>query len=172
MDENSLFTPFDEITQTRELQMLKTIIPYMPHDSQKQMTLMVHYISLMNSMRMIDCAPALSVAETESMADRRLSMLNALKKYCSKSEQDTIDNLLNIFQFWTIGRFMTKQEFLNNFAQKEKPKDTTSAMPFLMESIKEAKRNGIEFTKEEVYSMCTELSKTCLRKTAGRLKGF
>ena len=75
MDENSLFTPFDEITQTRELQMLKTIIPYMPHDSQKQMTLMVHYISLMNSMRMIDCAPALSVAETESMADRRLSML-------------------------------------------------------------------------------------------------
>ena len=34
---------------------------------------------------------------------------------------------------------MTKQEFLNNFAQKEKPKDTTSAMPFLMESIKEAK---------------------------------
>lgn len=56
MDENSLFTPFDEITQTRELQMLKTIIPYMPHDSQKQMTLMVHYISLMNSMRMIDCA--------------------------------------------------------------------------------------------------------------------
>ena len=53
---------------------------------------------------------------------------------------------------------MTKQEFLNNFAQKEKPKDTTSAMPFLMESIKEAKRNGIEFTKEEVYSMCTEIS--------------
>ena len=51
----------------------------------------------MNSMRMIDCAPALYVAETESMADRRLSMLNALKKYCSKSEQDTIDNLLNIF---------------------------------------------------------------------------
>lgn len=97
MDENSLFTPFDEITQTRELQMLKTIIPYMPHDSQKQMTLMVYYISLMNSMRMIDSAPALSVAETESMADRRLSMLNALKKYCSKSEQDTIDNLLNIF---------------------------------------------------------------------------
>ena len=35
---------------------------------------------------------------------------------------------------------MTKQEFLNNFVQKEKPKDTTSAMPFLMESIKEAKR--------------------------------
>ena len=27
MDENSLFTPFDEITQTRELQMLKNHNP-------------------------------------------------------------------------------------------------------------------------------------------------
>ena len=45
---------------------------------------------------------------------------------------------------------MTKQEFLNNFVQKE--------------SIKEAKRNGIEFTKEEVYSMCTELSKNLPEK--------
>ena len=48
-------------------------------------------------MRMIDCAPALSGAETESMSDRRLAMLNALKKDCSKSEQHTLDNLLNIF---------------------------------------------------------------------------
>lgn len=45
-------------------------------------------------------------------------------------------------------------------------------MPFLMESIKEAKRNGIEFTKEEVYSMCTDLSKNLPEKTAGRLKGL
>ena len=97
MDENSLFTPFDEITQTRELPMLKTIFPYMPHDSQTQKTLMVHYISLLNSMKMKDCEPPLPMAYTERMSDRRLSMLNALKKYCSKSEQDTIDNLLNIF---------------------------------------------------------------------------
>ena len=97
MDENNLLTPYDQITQPTQLHKPKPKNPYMPHHSQNQITLMVHYISLMNSMRMIDCAPALSVAETESMADRRLSMLNALKKYCSKSEQDTIDNLLNIF---------------------------------------------------------------------------
>ena len=46
-------------------------------------------------------------------------MLNALKKYCSKSEQDTIDNLLNIFSVLDNRRFMTKQEFLNNFAQRK-----------------------------------------------------
>ena len=65
---------------------------------------------------------------------------------------------------------MTKQEFLNNFAQKEKPKDTTSAMPFLMESIKEAKRNGIEFTKEEVYSISKNLPEKNRRQVERLLK--
>ena len=92
-----MFTPFDEVTQTKELQMLKTMIPYMSKPTQQQMTMMVHYISLMNSMKIISQAPALSDAETESPADRRLTMLNALKKYCSKNEQETIDNMLNIF---------------------------------------------------------------------------
>lgn len=59
---------------------------------------------------------------------------------------------------------MTKQEFLNNFAKKEKPADTTSAMPFLIENIKEARQNGIEFTKEEVYAMCSELSRNLPEK--------
>ncbi len=97
MDEENMFTPFDEVNQTKELQILKTMIPYMSKSAQRQMTMMVHYISLMNSMKIISNAPALSVAESESPSDRRISMLNALKKYCTKSEQETIDNILNIF---------------------------------------------------------------------------
>ena len=59
---------------------------------------------------------------------------------------------------------MTKQEFLNNFAKKEKPSDTTSALPFLMDNLREAKRYGIEFSKEEVFEMCSELSKNLPEK--------
>lgn len=59
---------------------------------------------------------------------------------------------------------MTKQEFLNNFAKKSKPQDTTSALPFLMENLKEARKYGIEFSKEEVYEMCGELSKNLPEK--------
>ena len=98
MDENSLFTPFDEITQTRELQMLKTIIPYMPHDFTKADDSYgsLHITYEFNENDRL-CTGTSVCREQKDMADRRLSMLNALKKYCSKSEQDTIDNLLNIF---------------------------------------------------------------------------
>ena len=96
MDEENMFTPFDEINQTRELAIIKTMIPYMAKPVQKQLSMMVHYMSFMNSMNVISQTPALSVAETESPSDRRIAMIGALKKYCNKSEQETIDNILNV----------------------------------------------------------------------------
>lgn len=97
MDEKTLFTPFDEITQTKELQMLKTIIPYLSKDKQRPLVMMISCMAMLNSMKVLSETPALSVAETETLSDRRIAMLNALKKYFSPSEQETIDNILNVF---------------------------------------------------------------------------
>ena len=97
MDEKTLFTPFDEITQTKELQMLKTIVPYLSKDKQRPLVMMISCMAMLNSMKVLSETPALSVAETETPSDRRIAMLNALKKYFSQSEQETIDNILNVF---------------------------------------------------------------------------
>ena len=97
MDEKTLFTPFDEITQTKELQMLKTIVPYLSTDKQRPLVMMISCMAMVNSMKVLSETPALSVAETETPSDRRIAMLNALKKYFSPSEQETIDNILNVF---------------------------------------------------------------------------
>ena len=45
MEPNS-FTPFDNMTQTRELQMLKTAIPYMKGDQKKQFAILIKYMEL------------------------------------------------------------------------------------------------------------------------------
>lgn len=81
MDEKTLFTPFDEITQTKELQMLKTIVPYLSKDKQRPLVMMISCMAMVNSMKVLSETPALSVAETETPSDRRIAMLNALKKY-------------------------------------------------------------------------------------------
>ena len=54
---------------------------------------------------------------------------------------------------------MTKQEFIQSFEQKEKPSDMMQAIPFLMENINEAKRNGISFFLDEVTTICNILVK-------------
>ena len=97
MDEKTLFTPFDEITQTKELQMLKTIVPYLSKDKQRPLVMMISCMAMVNSMKVLSETPALSVAETETPSDRLIAMLNALKKYFSPSEKETIDNILNVF---------------------------------------------------------------------------
>ena len=65
MEPNS-FTPFDNMTQTRELQMLKTAIPYMKGDQKKQFAILIKYMELQNTIQVFNqedkvCPCALSV---------------------------------------------------------------------------------------------------------------
>lgn len=43
-NETSTFTPFDYMTQTRELQMLKTMLPYMKDTQKKQFAILIKYM--------------------------------------------------------------------------------------------------------------------------------
>ena len=45
-NETSTFTPFDYMTQTRELQMLKTMLPYMKDTQKKQFAILIKYMEL------------------------------------------------------------------------------------------------------------------------------
>ncbi len=54
---------------------------------------------------------------------------------------------------------MNKQQFLNNFINSPKPKDTTSAIPFLAKHLEIARKNNITFSKEEINEIYNELSK-------------
>ena len=94
--DQSLFTPYDEITQTKELQILKTIIPYVDKSKQRQICFVVQYLQMLNSMKMITSSPALNCSSDDNIIDKRMSLFNSLKKYCTESEQDTIENLLNV----------------------------------------------------------------------------
>ena len=48
MDEATPLTPFDTMTQTREIQMLKTVIPYMKSSQKKQFAILIKYMELQN----------------------------------------------------------------------------------------------------------------------------
>lgn len=97
MDEQSLFTPFDEMVQSKELQMLKTMLPYIPSNKQKQMVFVINYLQLKNAISVISNPPAsLCAAEVGTGNENYTAMLSALKKYCSTQEKDTIDNIINL----------------------------------------------------------------------------
>ena len=98
MEEKNHTTAYDEMMQTRELQMLKTIVPYMNSGQQMQMVLMIQYLELSRSIQMMRRGEnALSACEIPEGTDRRTAMLSDLRCFCSPKEQEAIDTLLNLF---------------------------------------------------------------------------
>ena len=90
-------TQYDEIMQTRELQMLKTVIPYLGARQQTQMAMCVQFLELRRSMQMMQQnAPELVACNVPEGSDRRTALLNELRPFCTPKEQESIDMLLNV----------------------------------------------------------------------------
>lgn len=97
-NETNHVTPYDEMMQTRELQMLKTIVPYMNSSRQMQMIMFIQYLEFQHTYKLMkQGAPALSACSIPEGTDKRTAMLNELRCFCTPKEQETIDTLLNLF---------------------------------------------------------------------------
>lgn len=91
-------TPFDNMTQTRELQMLKTALPYMKSAQKKQFAILIKYMELQNTMQVFSQEDkVLSMCSVEEEENNSLSMLNALRQFCTEKELETLDMITNMF---------------------------------------------------------------------------
>lgn len=96
--ENTPLTPFDNMTQTRELQMLKTVIPYMKGEQKRQFAILIKYMELQNTMEVFSSEDkVMSMCSVDEESNTTLSMLNDLRQFCTAKEQETIDMLVNMF---------------------------------------------------------------------------
>lgn len=96
--ENTPSTPFDYMTQTRELQMLKTILPYMHESQKKQFAILIKYMELQNTIQVFSQEDkVMSMCSTDEDGNTMLAMLNDLRQFCTGKEQETLDMLANMF---------------------------------------------------------------------------
>lgn len=96
--ENTPFTPFDYMTQRRELQMLKTIIPYMHESQKKQFAILIKYMELQNTIEVFSQEDkVMSMCSVDEEGNTMLAMLNDLRQFCNSKEQETLDMITNMF---------------------------------------------------------------------------
>ena len=97
MDEATPLTPFDTMTQTREIQMLKTVIPYMKSSQKKQFAILIKYMELQNTIQVFNQEDkVLSMCSVSEDENSTLAMLNELRKFCTDKELETLDMLTNM----------------------------------------------------------------------------
>lgn len=96
--DNSPFTPFDYMTQTKELQMLKTMLPYMKDAQKKQFAILIKYMELQNTVQVFSQEDkVMSMCSVDEDNNNLVAMLNDLRNFCSSKEQETIDMFINMF---------------------------------------------------------------------------
>ena len=95
-------TTFDIETQSRNIQILKTVIPYVNSSSQKNFALMVKFLELRNVASLFNEEPvSLSMCSTDDPSEKRMQLLNDIKKFCTPAEQDSIDMMLTAFKMFS-----------------------------------------------------------------------
>lgn len=91
-------TPFDSMTQTRELQMFKTILPYMQESQKKQFAILIKYMELQNTVHVFSQQDkVMSMCSVQEEKKNLPAMLNDLRQFFSEKEQENIDMLINMF---------------------------------------------------------------------------
>lgn len=97
MDQEQYFTEYDGLVQTRELQMLKSLLPFANVRSQMPLALLIQSMEFRNTIHMFqNNANVLSACSVQSEPDKRNAMLQTLRRFCTPKEKETIDTLLNI----------------------------------------------------------------------------
>ena len=97
MDSN-INTSFDDMTRSRELQMMKTILPYLKEAQKKQFAILIKYMELQNTIQVFSQEEkVLAMCSVGEKGNNTLALLNYLRQFCSEKEQESIDMLINMF---------------------------------------------------------------------------
>ena len=97
MEQELYITEYDELTQSKDLQMLKSMLPFANTKTQMPLAILIQTLQFQNTLKIFqNNANALSACSVNNEPDRKTAMIQTLRKFCTPKERETIDTLLNI----------------------------------------------------------------------------
>lgn len=96
--------PLDDMIQDRQLQMLKTALPYINTSAQKNIAFLIKYMELQRTVSLFNSPQAsLQICSgTENDIPSPLQMLEALREFFTEKEQENIDMIINYIQMFSV----------------------------------------------------------------------
>ncbi len=96
-------TLFDTLTASRQIQMLKSAVPYMNPAQKRPFAIFIKYMELQQAMQAFTPGTAsLAACEVPLEDNNRLNMLMEIRKYATPMEQEMIDNLTSLFSMLSL----------------------------------------------------------------------
>ena len=96
--EDTTNVTYDDVVQTKNVQILKSIVPFLDVRSQRPAAMLIQYMEMQNAYRTFSRPDnSLAACAINDGIDRRSAILGAIRQYCTPKEQETIDTLMNLF---------------------------------------------------------------------------
>ena len=97
MEQELYTTEYDSLVQKKEVQMLKSLLPFANAKNQMPLAILIQSLEFRNTIQLFqNNANVLSACSIHNEPDRKNAMIQTLRKFCSPKEKETIDTLLNI----------------------------------------------------------------------------
>ena len=97
MDENKSIT-YDDLIQTRNTQILKSIVPFLDAPTQKPLAMLIQLMEWKNATAAFSRQEnSMAACSLPAGTKRRDAMLSAVRKYCTPKEQEMIDTIQTLF---------------------------------------------------------------------------
>lgn len=93
----------DSLIQDRHLEMIKAALPYLDNSRQSTMATMVKFMELQRTVALFN-TPGNDIrmcSEEEREEIGPFQMLNAIREYCTDTEKEIVDNIMNFFQMFS-----------------------------------------------------------------------
>lgn len=129
-------TPFDRIISSKELQMMKLIIPYTPPANQHMLAVYVKFLELKRTMTMFRQTHQNIHTQTfEKTISSPLDIIDEIRPYLSETERNSIDSILNVFNM---------MQMLSTMEQMSSDAGTFNPMDMVKEMLTPEQQNMFE----------------------------
>lgn len=93
-------TIFDKMNQTKELSILKTLFPYLSQEQQSSLLYLIPFLEYQSAYTAWkDQSQSLSACDYNNRFEKQKNMIQDLKPFLSKEQQDFLDRYLQISSF-------------------------------------------------------------------------
>lgn len=104
-----LLTPFDKLISSKQLQMLKLMIPYAPPQNQRTLAVYTKFLELQYTMDYFGKFQSdLHTQAFEKATFTPMSMLDELRPYLPERIRNSLDSILNVFNMMEMISTMEK----------------------------------------------------------------
>lgn len=155
MEQEQFFTEYDTLVHSQEIQILKSILPFIDTNQQMSFAILIQFIEFKNTIQIFQKNKKILSAHAISPEnDGKNAMLTAIKKFISPSQRETFDNMMNMISMMNlmngssdmsdIMSMMGSPENMTDFKNIMNPSEDIINSPEDIMNIKESMENNAD----------------------------